>query len=67
MGMFEYKEMTSKILYLVIFKEMTSKILYLVIFKGNISDLIGKCGRVLGVAIFIFNISFKNVSYVVNT
>ena len=54
MGMFEYKE-------------MTSKILYLVIFKGNISDLIGKCGRVLGGAIFIFNISFKNVSYVVNT
>ena len=31
---------------------------------GSISDVVGKRGRILGVVIFIFNISFKNVSYV---
>ena len=35
-----------------------------IISNGNISDIVGKRGRILGVAIFIFNISFQNVSYV---
>ena len=29
---------------------------YFVIFTGNISDVVGKGGRILGVVIFIFNI-----------
>ena len=41
-------------------------------FNGNISDAVGKRGRILGVVIFIFNmlmlrfkdLSFKDVSYV---
>ena len=37
---------------------------YLIIFNGNISDVVGKGGRILGIVIFIFNINFKNVSYV---
>ena len=36
----------------------------LVIFNGNIFDVVGKRGRILGIVIFIFNISFKNDSYV---
>ena len=32
--------------------------------NGSVSDVVGKRVRILGVAIFIFNISFKNVSYV---
>ena len=38
---------------------------YLIIFHGNNSDADGKCGRILGVIIFMLNISLKNVSYVV--
>ena len=30
----------------------------------NFSDVVGKRGRILGVVIFIVNISFENVSYV---
>ena len=36
----------------------------MIIFNGNISDVVEKRGRILGVVIFIFNIGFKNVSYV---
>ena len=51
-GMFAYKEVTS------------NDTNYLFIFDGNISDIVGKHGRILVVIIFMFNISFKNVSYV---
>ena len=51
-GMFAYKEV------------MANDTNYLVIFDGNISDIVGKRGRILGVIIFMSNISFKNVSYV---
>ena len=37
---------------------------YFVIFYRNISDVAVKRGRIFGAVIFIFNISFKNVSYV---
>ena len=30
----------------------------------SFSDVIGKFGRTLGVVIFMFNISFQNVSYI---
>ena len=30
---------------------------------GKISDVVGERGRTLGVVIFIFNISFKNIRY----
>ena len=33
-----------------------------VIFNGNISNVVGKRGRILGVVIFIFNTSFRNFS-----
>ena len=36
-----------------------------IIFKGNFSDVVGKCGRILGVVIFSLNISFKNVRLLV--
>ena len=44
----------------------TSQVLrhYLIIFNKNISDLVGKRGRILGVFIFILNISFQNINYV---
>ena len=32
--------------------------------SGNISDVVGKRGRILGIIISILNINFKNVSYV---
>ena len=32
---------------------------------AKISDVVGKCGRISGVVILIFNISFQNVSYVI--
>ena len=35
---------------------------YLVIFYENISDVVWKCGAVLGIVIYIFNISFANTS-----
>ena len=38
--------------------------IYLVIFNGDTSDIAGRGGRILDVFIFIFNISFKNISYV---
>ena len=34
----------------------------LVIFSGNISDVVEKRGGILGVVIFISNISFQNVA-----
>ena len=34
------------------------------VYKEVISDVAGKCGRILGVVIFIFDINFENVSYV---
>ena len=34
----------------------------LVIFNGNVPDVVGKRGRILGVVI-IFNISLRNVSF----
>ena len=34
----------------------------LVIFNGNVPDVVGKCGRILGVVI-MFNISLHNVSF----
>ena len=37
---------------------------YLVMFNGNISGVTGKRGRTLGVVIFNFSITCKNVSYV---
>ena len=36
----------------------------LIIFNGNISDVVGKRGRILVVVIFIFDISFQNFGYV---
>ena len=48
-GMFVYKQMTSS---------------YFVIFNGDISDALGKGGRILDIVIFIFNISIQNVNYV---
>ena len=32
---------------------------YFVIFNGNISDVVGKRGRIFGVVIFIFNIALR--------
>ena len=37
---------------------------YLVSFHRNIPDVVGKCRRIFSVDIFIFNISFENVSCV---
>ena len=47
------------IIELFVNKELTSNdTIILVIFNNNISDIVGKRGRILGVVI-IFNISFK--------
>ena len=54
MGMFVYKEVASNDTIITLCSMGT----------GNISDIVGNCGRILGVVIFIFNINFKNISYV---
>ena len=37
---------------------------YPVIFNENISDVVGKHGRILSIVNFVFNIVFDNVGYV---
>ena len=32
--------------------------------NGNISEVVGKRGRILGIVIFVFNTSFQNVNHV---
>ena len=51
------------IIELFVNKELTSNdTIILVIFNNNISDIVGKRGRILGVVI-IFNKSFKALNY----
>ena len=37
---------------------------YLIFFNENISDAVGKCGKILAIVIFNFHISFQNIKYV---